>query len=172
MNGGVVALGFRGSHQPHQDHAVNGRERLICPVHDATLWESNTIVRYLAAQYGLGRLWVENPAQRAQGERASDLPSPSTSHPARAAPGFQPTGGQDRTGRRGCRCCAMTKQTQPFGSPTPLCVTSPPSTVLAACGRLQGFSPAPSGSRGERERASDLPSPSTSHPARAAPGFR
>lgn len=27
---------------------------------DATLWESNTIVRYLAAQYGQGRLWVEN----------------------------------------------------------------------------------------------------------------
>ena len=35
---------------------------------DATLWESNTIVRYLAAQYGQGRLWVENPARRAQGE--------------------------------------------------------------------------------------------------------
>lgn len=35
---------------------------------DATLWESNTIVRYLAAQYGQGRLWVENPARRAQGK--------------------------------------------------------------------------------------------------------
>ena len=33
---------------------------------DATLWESNTIVRYLAAQYGQGRLWVENPARRAR----------------------------------------------------------------------------------------------------------
>ncbi len=39
---------------------------------DATLWESNTIVRYLAAQYGRGRLWVENPAQRAQGEKWMD----------------------------------------------------------------------------------------------------
>ena len=39
---------------------------------DATLWESNTIVRYLAAQYGQGRLWVENPAQRAQGEKWMD----------------------------------------------------------------------------------------------------
>jgi glutathione S-transferase len=29
---------------------------------DATLWESNTIVRYLAAQYGQGRLWVARPA--------------------------------------------------------------------------------------------------------------
>jgi len=39
---------------------------------DATLWESNTIVRYLAAQYGQGRLWVESPAQRAQGEKWMD----------------------------------------------------------------------------------------------------
>ena len=39
---------------------------------DATLWESNTIVRYLAAQYGQGRLWVENPARRAQGEKWMD----------------------------------------------------------------------------------------------------
>jgi glutathione S-transferase len=29
---------------------------------DATLWESNTIVRYLAAVRS-GRLWVENPAR-------------------------------------------------------------------------------------------------------------
>ena len=29
-------------------------------------------MRYLAAQYGLGRLWVENPAQRAQGEKWMD----------------------------------------------------------------------------------------------------
>ena len=39
---------------------------------DATLWESNTIVRYLAAQYGQGRLWVESPARRAQGEKWMD----------------------------------------------------------------------------------------------------
>lgn len=29
------------------------------------LWESNAIVRYLAAQYGQSRLWIESPALRA-----------------------------------------------------------------------------------------------------------
>ncbi len=37
-----------------------------------TLWESNTIVRYLAAQYGQGRLWIEAPARRAEGEKWMD----------------------------------------------------------------------------------------------------
>lgn len=36
------------------------------------LWESNTIVRYLAAQYGQNRLWVDNPARRAEGEKWMD----------------------------------------------------------------------------------------------------
>jgi glutathione S-transferase len=36
------------------------------------LWESNTIVRYLAAQYGQGRLWIEAPAARAEGEKWMD----------------------------------------------------------------------------------------------------
>ncbi|MGO2581459.1 MAG: glutathione S-transferase N-terminal domain-containing protein, partial [Halomonas sp.] len=34
---------------------------------DATnslLWESNTIIRYLAAQYGQRKLWIEAPAER------------------------------------------------------------------------------------------------------------
>ncbi|EBT2407459.1 glutathione S-transferase family protein [Salmonella enterica] len=31
---------------------------------DLLLWESNAIVRYLAAQYGQNRLWVDNPAHR------------------------------------------------------------------------------------------------------------
>ena len=39
---------------------------------EVTLWESNTIVRYLAAQYGLNRLWEERPAKRAQGEKWMD----------------------------------------------------------------------------------------------------
>ncbi|SNY76699.1 glutathione S-transferase family protein [Enterobacter sp. CC120223-11] len=39
---------------------------------DITLWESNTIVRYLAAQYGEGSLWQSNPAKRAQGEKWMD----------------------------------------------------------------------------------------------------
>ncbi|WP_421531853.1 glutathione S-transferase family protein [Lelliottia amnigena] len=39
---------------------------------DLTLWESNAIVRYLVAQYGQNRLWVDAPAQRAQGEKWMD----------------------------------------------------------------------------------------------------
>ncbi|SUH38490.1 glutathione s-transferase family protein [Salmonella enterica subsp. enterica] len=34
--------------------------------------ESNAIVRYLAAQYGQNRLWVDNPARRAEGEKWMD----------------------------------------------------------------------------------------------------
>ncbi|MDY1036499.1 glutathione S-transferase [Enterobacteriaceae bacterium RIT714] len=39
---------------------------------DLTLWESNAIVRYLAAQYGQNRLWVDEPARRAEGEKWMD----------------------------------------------------------------------------------------------------
>ncbi|NDO80024.1 glutathione S-transferase [Citrobacter sp. NCU1] len=39
---------------------------------DLVLWESNTIVRYLAAQYGQNRLWVDSPARRAEGEKWMD----------------------------------------------------------------------------------------------------
>jgi glutathione S-transferase len=50
---------------------------------DATLWESNTIVRYLAAQYGQGRLWVESPA-RAPGRKVDGLGKPDAlSNPPR-----------------------------------------------------------------------------------------
>jgi Glutathione S-transferase len=36
------------------------------------LWESNAIIRYLAAQYGPTPLWVASPARRAQGEKWMD----------------------------------------------------------------------------------------------------
>ncbi len=39
---------------------------------DFTLWESNTIVRYLAAKYGAGSLWPEDPAARAVAEKWMD----------------------------------------------------------------------------------------------------
>lgn len=39
---------------------------------DLTLWESNTIVRYLAAKYGKGKLWIEDPGQRALAEKWMD----------------------------------------------------------------------------------------------------
>jgi glutathione S-transferase len=36
------------------------------------VWESNTIVRYLAARYGSGRLWPEDPAVRAESDKWMD----------------------------------------------------------------------------------------------------
>ena len=36
---------------------------------DSVLWESNAIIRYLAAQYGHNKLWIEAPAERAQMEK-------------------------------------------------------------------------------------------------------
>ncbi|WES69966.1 glutathione S-transferase family protein [Superficieibacter sp. HKU1] len=39
---------------------------------DLVLWESNSIVRYLAAQYGQNRLWIDAPAERAQGDKWMD----------------------------------------------------------------------------------------------------
>lgn len=37
-----------------------------------TLWESNSIVRYLAAKHGAGTLWPEDPAARALAEKWMD----------------------------------------------------------------------------------------------------
>jgi glutathione S-transferase len=37
-----------------------------------TLWESNTIVRYLSAKYGTGGLWPEDPAKRALADKWMD----------------------------------------------------------------------------------------------------
>ncbi|PRY65828.1 glutathione S-transferase [Vreelandella songnenensis] len=48
---------------------------------EALLWESNTIIRYLAAQYGKGTLWIEAPAKRAQAEKWMDWAN-STLSPA------------------------------------------------------------------------------------------
>jgi glutathione S-transferase len=39
---------------------------------DLTLWESNTIVRYLSAKYGAGSLWPEDPARRALADKWMD----------------------------------------------------------------------------------------------------
>jgi len=39
---------------------------------DVVVWESNAIVRYLAARYGAGTLWPEDPAARALGDRWMD----------------------------------------------------------------------------------------------------
>lgn len=39
---------------------------------DLVLWESNVIVRYLAARYGDGGLWSKDPVQRAEADRWMD----------------------------------------------------------------------------------------------------
>ena len=39
---------------------------------DTVLWESNAIVRYLAAQYGKGGLWDEDPGRRSLADRWMD----------------------------------------------------------------------------------------------------
>jgi len=38
----------------------------------AVIWESNAVVRYLAAKYGKGTLWAEDPAVRAQSDKWMD----------------------------------------------------------------------------------------------------
>jgi len=38
----------------------------------AVIWESNAVVRYLAAKYGKGSLWIEDPAVRAQSDKWMD----------------------------------------------------------------------------------------------------
>ena len=39
---------------------------------DVCIWESNAIVRYLAARYGAGTIWEEDPARRADADRWMD----------------------------------------------------------------------------------------------------
>ncbi|WP_058913038.1 glutathione S-transferase family protein [Entomohabitans teleogrylli] len=55
--------------------AMNPNGLVPCLKDDAgelILWESNAIVRYLAARYGAGTLWQEAPAERAQGDKWMD----------------------------------------------------------------------------------------------------
>lgn len=47
---------------------------------ETILWESNVIVRYLAAQYGKQDFWIDDPASRAQAEKWMDWAS-TTSMP-------------------------------------------------------------------------------------------
>lgn len=39
---------------------------------DSIIWESNTIVRYLAAKYGAGQIWPEEPKARSVADRWMD----------------------------------------------------------------------------------------------------
>ncbi|MFG1464340.1 glutathione S-transferase [Xanthobacter sp. DSM 24535] len=47
------------------------------------LWESNAVVRYLAAQYGAGTLWPLDPAARAIGDKWMDWTTSSFASPFR-----------------------------------------------------------------------------------------
>jgi glutathione S-transferase len=48
---------------------LNPNGRIPTAVDDgAVLWESNAIVRYLAARYGDGALWIDDPLERALAE--------------------------------------------------------------------------------------------------------
>jgi glutathione S-transferase len=47
------------------------------------LWESNSIVRYLAARYGEGTLYARDPGERAQGDRWMDWTTANISAPFR-----------------------------------------------------------------------------------------
>jgi glutathione S-transferase len=55
-------------------YAAMNPNRLIPVLEDGAVvvWESNAIVRYLAARYGAGRLWPEDPAERAEADRWMD----------------------------------------------------------------------------------------------------
>src|SRR4028119_2075997 len=77
---------FGGTQEP--EYLAMNPTGLIPTIRDDgfTLWESNTIVRYLAAKYGTGSLWPEDPVARA---------------PAEAREGSQPaTGGGGSRARR------------------------------------------------------------------------
>ena len=63
---------FGGLDTPEFD-ALNPN-RLVPAIEDdgVVVWESNTIVRYLAARYGADSLWPADPARRAQADKWMD----------------------------------------------------------------------------------------------------
>ena len=57
------------------DYGALNPNRLVPTIVDGdgtTIWESHSIVRYLAARYGSGHLWPEDPAARAAADRWLD----------------------------------------------------------------------------------------------------
>ena len=53
------------------DYGQRNPNRLVPTIEDddLVLWESNAILRYLAARYGAGTLWPENPIGRARADQ-------------------------------------------------------------------------------------------------------
>ena len=57
------------------DYGALNPNRLVPAIVDSdgtAIWESHSIVRYLAARYDAGRLWPEDPAARARADRWLD----------------------------------------------------------------------------------------------------
>lgn len=56
------------------DYAAMNPNRLVPVIRDgdACVWESNSVVRYLAAKYSMGTLWPEDPALRSAADRWMD----------------------------------------------------------------------------------------------------
>ena len=63
---------FGGNREP--EYLARNPTGLIPTISDDgfTLWESNTIVRYLSAKHGAGSLWPENPETRALADKWMD----------------------------------------------------------------------------------------------------
>jgi glutathione S-transferase len=67
------------------DYVAMNPNRLVPCLEDGelVLWESNAIVRYLAAQYGEGSLWNADPRQRAEADKWMDWVTSSLAAPFR-----------------------------------------------------------------------------------------
>ncbi len=67
------------------DYAARNPNKLVPCLEDGelVLWESNAIVRYLAARYGQGVLWNPDIAQRAHGEKWMDWTTSTLAAPFR-----------------------------------------------------------------------------------------
>ncbi|MEX0550622.1 glutathione S-transferase family protein [Raoultella terrigena] len=75
----LAGLGFGGNHDA--EYLAMNPNGLVPLLKDdgLVLWESNAIIRYLAAQYGQNRLWVDDPLRRAQGDKWMDWANGSLS---------------------------------------------------------------------------------------------
>ncbi|MCQ4308483.1 glutathione S-transferase [Pseudomonas stutzeri] len=67
------------------EYIAKNPNRLVPCLEDGelALWESNTIVRYLAAQYGEGTLWSTDPRQRAGADKWMDWATSTLATPFR-----------------------------------------------------------------------------------------
>ena len=63
---------FGGLDTPEFDALNPNRTVPVLQDGDLVLWESHTILRYLAARYGAGTFWPEDPAERALVDRWTD----------------------------------------------------------------------------------------------------